>query len=147
VRGAELNTLPQLITLPLALSDPLEFGFMRLPTVRGMFDSTAAMNHGSYGLLTASLDRLWPQICAANSRIDGVKIDVQGMELSVLCGMAGILRSQQPKLIVEFHRGVDREAIVQLLEACGYAGSSGPFLDDYSYSFHAVPHLRPQLSS
>jgi FkbM family methyltransferase len=145
-RAAELNCLPQLITMPVALGDPPEFGFMRLPAVRGMFDSLAPAP-GSHGLLTARFDRLWPQICGSDPRIDGVKIDVQGMELAVLCGMAGILRTQQPKLIVEFHRGVDRSAIVRLLDSCGYSGSRGPFLDDYSYPFHAVPHLRPQLSS
>jgi FkbM family methyltransferase len=146
-RAAELNRLPQLTTLALALSDPEEFGFMRLPVVRGMLDSTAAADTGGYGLLTARLDRLWPQICGVDPRIHGVKIDVQGMELPVLRGMAGILRAQQPKLIVEFHRGVDRRAIVQLLESCGYRGPGEPFLDDHSYSFHAVPYLRPQLSS
>ena len=139
-QAAQLNAFPQLVTFSLALSDPPDIGFMRLGATRGMLDSTLAVDPSAQGLLTARLDRLWAQVCGANLRIDGVKIDVQGMELSVLSGMAAILRAQQPKLIVEFHRGVDRHAIVELLESCGYA-ARGPFLDDLSYSF------QPQLEA
>jgi hypothetical protein len=34
-------------------------------------------------------------------RIDGIKIDVQGMEIQVLTGMVGLLKTSKPKLVVE----------------------------------------------
>ena len=52
--------------------------------------------------------------------IDGVKIDVQGMELDVIRGMAGCLSRYRPKLALEFHRGVDRREVISTLEKCGY---------------------------
>lgn len=42
--------------------------------------------------MVARFDWLWSRICGYNERIDGVKIDVQGMEIEVLQGMLETLR-------------------------------------------------------
>jgi FkbM family methyltransferase len=77
-------------------------------------------------------------------RVDGVKIDVQGMELGVLRGMADMLRRDHPELVVEIHAGVDREGLVSLLRSLGYRApgiaidglvSGPPYADDTSYHF------------
>jgi hypothetical protein len=58
--------------------------------------------------------------------IEGVKSDILGMELSVLRGLAPILNSQRPQLIVEVHAGVSRPELVALLNELGYHGKPLP---------------------
>jgi hypothetical protein len=66
------------------------------------------------------------------------------MELDVIEGMRRTLQSQHPKLIVEFHTGVDRARALQLLSECGYRTPGAPidsdrlatpYQDDKSYLF------------
>jgi hypothetical protein len=100
-------------------------------------------------VLTVRLDSIWRDLCEGESRIDGVKIDVQGMEIETLQGMAGVLREFTPRLVLEVHRGVDRRQLLDLLESLGYAREGDPvnpvgagsggggiaFRDDQSYAF------------
>jgi len=54
-----------------------------------------------------------------------------------------------PKLVVELHRGVDREKFLHTIELAGYAGDAIPieqvggevplYIEDHSYFFHK-PH-------
>jgi hypothetical protein len=96
--------------------------------------------------LVARLDWLWDRICGGRRVINGVKIDVQGMEIEAVKGMLGLLGEFGPKLVLEVHRGVDRGELLDLIESVGYcrrgepvdpaAENSGPlYLDDRSYSF------------
>ena len=98
-------------------------------------------------IMVARFDWLWPRICGNEPRIDGVKIDVQGMEIEVLNGMIETLRRHHPKLVVEVHRGVDREKFLHTIELAGYACDAIPiepvegevsplYMDDHSYFFH-----------
>lgn len=93
-------------------------------------------------ILCISLDAAWEGLAGGDERISGVKIDVQGMELTVLEGMEGIIQRWRPLLIIEFHRGVARAPIARLLKASHYvnwgAGSKGispQWADDESYAF------------
>jgi FkbM family methyltransferase len=146
----QLNNLPQLIVLPFGLgaSEPLEM--KKLPVTRGMVDSTLSREEGHTEwqeiIMVARFDWLWQQICEKNERIDGVKIDVQGMEIEVLQGMLGTLRRQRPKLVVEVHRDVDRKELLDLIETAGYSSQAIPiepvegeiepqFVDNRSYVF------------
>jgi hypothetical protein len=111
-----------------------------------MVDSTVTDGQPE-SVLVAGLDWLWPQVCGDRERIDGVKLDVQGMEIEVFRGMTRLLKLFTPKLVVEVHRGVDRAEMLELLEAAGYARRGVPiepdeevtgpmYLDDRSYAFH-----------
>ena len=145
-----LNDFPQLSVLPIALGNADDLELVRLPTTRGMVDSTVGDNEWMETILVASLDRLWPQICGGDCmQIDGVKIDVQGMEIDAIRGMAGLLSELKPKLVVELHTGVDRDEFLGLIEQLGYSrqarpvepvdGESAPqYLDDKSYAFEAA---------
>jgi FkbM family methyltransferase len=153
-RTRELNQLHNLTVVPFALDGGGNPRTAELPTTRGMADSTIAREGWSERILTVSLDALWPSLCGGYSRVDGIKIDVQGMELAALLGMREILSRQRPKLVVELHTGVDRRAILELLLSCGYAAdyqpiepsASAKLLDDHSYAFR--PHLSEcELSS
>jgi hypothetical protein len=136
-----------LTVLPLALGNPDSLAVQYLPTVRGMVDRTiAAEGERLAAFLTVRCDWAWEQLCGDHRRIDGIKIDVQGMELETLRGMTGLLQEFTPRLVLEVHHGVDRGALLDLLESVGYArlgqpveaGSeeaSLPYLDDQSYSF------------
>jgi len=55
--------------------------------------------------------------------IDGVKIDVQGMELDVLSGMKRLLKTYYAKLIVELHPGVDETHFWIFSKAAAIAAS------------------------
>jgi hypothetical protein len=97
-------------------------------------------------IMLARLDWLWPRICGENQQIDGVKIDVQGMETEVLWGMRDLLKKHAPKLVIELHKGVNRDELLSLVTSQGYSlpptaiepipGENEPlYLDDRSYAF------------
>lgn len=141
------NRLSQLTVLPLALANNDGFELSQLPVIRGMVDSTIEQNTWMETFLVAGLDWLWPQICGQNEYIDGIKIDVQGMELQTLQGMLGTLKTYLPKLVIEFHQGVNRAEILKLLAGVGYSSSAvsvepaegetqPQYLDDRSYAFY-----------
>jgi len=143
----QLNHLLQLTIVPLALANPTALEVNKLSTTRGMLDSTIDLNEWSETFYISQLDWLWPQICNGNTWIDGIKIDVQGMELETLRGMSHILQTQKPKLIVEVHEGVDRSTLLQIIENAGYSCSptaidiagqnrlANDLLDNHSYAF------------
>jgi FkbM family methyltransferase len=141
-RTREANQLEQLRIVPLGLSSESGMVPCRMPVHRGMADSNLANAGASQAVMTAGFDGLWESLCGGDPFIHGVKIDVQGMEGEALAGMAGALRQWGPKLVIEFHIGVDRHGILDLLEDCGYNRDPQPlelssyFIeDDKSYVF------------
>jgi FkbM family methyltransferase len=145
-----LNGLGQLSIVPMGLAACREPETRRLPTIRGMADSTIARTAWQEPISVVALDSLWPAIHGGHHVIHGVKIDVQGMELEAIEGMQRTLARHRPKLVVEFHAGVDRGAILELLERCGYeahgepieSGPSGVYADDRSYVFRTSSAAR-----
>lgn len=144
-RTRAVNELHQLTIVPLALSERLSTRGFKLPRVRGMADSTLGSGGARETVSTISLDEYWGDLVGANDSIHGIKIDVQGMELPALTGMRQLLAEWGPKLIIEFHCGVPRRPILDLLSSVGYStafepvdpnGLTGKLEDDCSYSFH-----------
>ncbi|MBA4375963.1 MAG: hypothetical protein C0401_07305 [Anaerolinea sp.] len=148
-----LNSFPQLIILPFGLAAPETLEMKQLSVTRGMVDSTLMRDEGhtewQETIMMARFDWLWPQICGEKPQIDGIKVDVQGMEIEVIRGMMEMLRAKKPKLVVEIHEGVDRGALLDLIERAGYfrqalpiepiAGEVEPqYLDNLSYAFQAA---------
>jgi FkbM family methyltransferase len=144
----EANSFGQLTVLPIGLDSPANLELKELPVVRGMVDSTWSRDGWSERILVARLDWLWPQICGGREQIDGIKIDVQGMEVGALRGMANVMRRFKPKLVLEVHRDVPRRELLELLEQAGYSPRSVPiepvegeqeslYVDDRSYAFQA----------
>lgn len=146
----KLNGLHQMRVVPVALGQDAQLAVNRMAEVRGMLDSTVSCRANAEMYFEASLDWLWPILSEGNPRIDGIKIDVQGMETSVIEGMRGILASWRPKMALEFHGGVDREAILRLLDDAGYSLPGAPiepvhgeqmrpqYLDNRSYAFETI---------
>jgi FkbM family methyltransferase len=144
-----LNNLNQVTVVPMGLGSPATLELVRIATSRGMSDSTLnGKGESEVTIFVASFDWLWPQLSGRNARIDGVKIDVQGMELDVLRGMGTWLRAWKPKLAVEVHQGVDRQVLLSLIESFGYSRDSQPidpidgettsgYHDNHSYAFSA----------
>jgi FkbM family methyltransferase len=145
IQTARLNGVAHLTVLPLALGTPEAVRLDRLAAVRGMAENSLPTGDFSSAIMVTRLDWLWPRVCGSSARIDGVKIDVQGMELEVLRGMHDILKAQRPVVIVELHHGVDRHEILDTLGAAGYHGNGHPielepdgepqYADDRSYVF------------
>jgi len=151
-----LNKFTQLNVLPLALGSSENIEMMQLPTTRGMVDSTILTrvryeihDELNENIMLARLDWLWPKICGEHPQIDGVKIDVQGMEIEALRGMLNLLKSFKPKLVLEVHKGVDRNELLNLITACGYSLHATPiqpvpgeaeaqYIDDMSYAFDTL---------
>jgi FkbM family methyltransferase len=148
-----LNNFSQLTVLQLGLGTPETMEMKQLPVTRGMVDSTLGMDEGGKmedewleTFMVARFDWLWPYISGGNMRIDGVKIDVQGMEIEVLHGIVETLQRQKPKLVIEVHRQVDRKELIGLIETEGYLHQATPiepiegeveprYVDDHSYAF------------
>jgi FkbM family methyltransferase len=146
-----LNDLTQLTVVPMGLGNGPEIFVDSLYSVRGMIDSTLNEAGGfKETFLVSRLDWLWPQISGTDSHVDGIKIDVQGMEIQVLEGMAPILKKYRPKLFLEIHRGVPRPQLLALLGSLGYSPrgiaveplpeETDPlYADDRTYFFTAIP--------
>jgi FkbM family methyltransferase len=91
---------------------------------------------------SVSLDEYFP----TGSRLDLLKMDIEGAEARAVPGMRRLLREAQPVVVLEFHREVGWPAIPALQEA-GYSFStlagdalepfSGP--DEVPYQFVAEP--------
>jgi FkbM family methyltransferase len=143
-----LNSLEQLSIVPMALGSPDTVETYSLPVVRGMVDRTASQGGACEHFLVTRLDWLWNRISGEYRRVDGVKLDVQGMEIEALSGMSSLLREWAPKLVVEIHAGVDRTRLLDVIEQNGYSRAgvgidrvvetSVGYLDDHSYYFRSV---------
>jgi FkbM family methyltransferase len=142
----QMNRFANLTVVPIGLGQPESFASLTLPVTRGMADSTLTAATWHERINVARLDWLWPRICGEDSKIDGIKIDVQGMEADTIRGMTGLLEAFGPKLVIEFHRGVNRGAILGRLRDLGYRKPGEPiepapeeaepaYLDDRSYAF------------
>ncbi len=151
-RTRSINNLPQLTVIPMALGNCADLSIESLLSTRGMIDSTLQDASGFRETFTvARMDWLWPRIADPNYlRIDGIKIDVQGMEIQVLEGMAAVLKRHRPKLLVEIHKGVSRPRLLEVIASLGYAprgtavdplpGESNPlYADDRTYLFSPDP--------
>jgi FkbM family methyltransferase len=156
IRTRELNGLRQLTVIPMGLADHPGVRTLDLPAVRGMADSTLKAGGWSECILTAAFDSFWSSLCGDHPEIHGIKIDVQAMELDVLLGMKELLRRWAPKLVIEFHRGVDRGSVLHLLAACGYstdwesldpARPERVLADDVSYAFRPLSKVCASLST
>ena len=147
-RTRELNRLDQLTVVPLALIADPELQSMEIPVTRGMADSTlidttSCETSACERIFGIALDSIWASIAHLDTSVHGVKIDVQGMEFQVLRGMREQLTHWNPKLVIEFHRGVDRLEILDLLVSCGYSPNfervgdapANILADDVSYAF------------
>jgi FkbM family methyltransferase len=142
-----LNNLAHLTVIPTALGNCPDVEMNSLQSSRGMIDSTLQGCEGFKETFVVSrLDWLWPRISGTDLRIDGVKIDVQGMELQVLEGMAALAKRYQPKLLIELHKGVSRSKLLDLIASIGYEpcgsaveplpGETEPlYADDRTYMF------------
>jgi len=141
-----LNKYPHLRVAPFALGAESGIHSFDLPVIRGMADSTIQGGDWVEPLLVTSFDFIWPSLSPSRQPVHGIKIDVQGMEIETLKGMAKTLERDHPKLVIEFHRGVDRRVALGLLEGAGYAttpwaiegGFSGEIEDDKSYAFEPL---------
>jgi FkbM family methyltransferase len=141
-----LNNLPQMTVVPIALGNRADLAVDKLPSVRGMVDSTLQDTKGfRESFLISRLDWLWPKISEPNSGLDGIKIDVQGMEIEVLKGMTAVVKRYRPKLLVELHTGVSRPQFLDVIASFGYQtrgvpleplpGESEPVYADRTYLF------------
>jgi FkbM family methyltransferase len=143
-----LNRLSQLTVVPVALGQCESIAALELPEVRGMVDSTKVGSSRGEPFFVANFDWLWPRISQASSggtpKVDGIKIDVQGMEIEALKGMFMTLQRHRPKLVVELHKGVSRQEFFSLLDSAGYsrqgsaiedATGEPQYFDDHSYAF------------
>ncbi len=151
-----LNNLPQMTVVPIALGNSANLALDSRRSIRGMIDSTLQDAEGlKESFLISRLDWLWPIISEPDSRIDGIKIDVQGMEIQVLEGMAAVVKRHRPKLLVEFHPGVSRPKALDVIASMGYVprgiaidplpGELEPAYTDRTYLFQ--PEETPAQSN
>lgn len=142
-----INNCKNLEIIPLGLTSGGRIKLQSFPSIRGMVDSTIKTSETSTTVLLAPLDLLWSEISGNDPQIDGIKIDVQGMEIDVLKGMSTTLRSQRPILVIELHQSVSRPQLMKLLESLNYLNDVVPiepvkgeiqaqYIDNRSYTFY-----------
>ena len=140
-----LNGLAQATVVPFALGAEHKFAVVQTAASRGMATHATADEVGE-AMLVVALDFVWVALGGARPEVDGVKIDVQGMEIETLTGMLDLLRNCRPQLVVEVHSGVDRKQLLDVLASAGYTdpgvpieplpGETAPlYVDDRSYLF------------
>jgi len=146
-RTRALNGLEQIKVVPFALGQPGELRVASVAVDRGMANHTFG-GTSSEDIYLVGFDQLWRTL--GSGVVHGVKIDVQGMELQALEGMSNTLTHQRPKVVIEFHTGVARTKILDLLKKVGYRLPGQPieplaneaeaaYHDDRSYSFEPLP--------
>lgn len=140
------NYLQQLTVVPFGLDDSISMRTLSVPTTRGMATHIQPMSTPSDTIYLTALDAVWDALASGDPGIHGIKIDVQGMEIAALRGMRRCLVRSRPKLVIEFHTGVDRRALLSQLVDLGYIsvgiavdqlpGEGNPgYYDDHSYAF------------
>lgn len=140
------NRLEQLTVLPLGLSDAPGVSVLDVPVVRGMAEHARPPAGRRAAIVTTALDAIWDAVSRGRRAVHGVKVDVQGMEGQVLAGMRGILDEFRPRLVVEFHAGVDPAPAIGLLDGAGYRLPGEPLgghAEDASLAF--VPGPAPRV--
>lgn len=140
-----LNHINHLRVVPLGLADPDNGGHMDITLERGMANPVPKAMSQVSTVPIACLDDMWEDLSKGDTRVHGIKMDVQGMELRALHGMRSVLTMHQPVFALEFHAGVDRDAVVSLLSEYGYRVPGTPlgsaskagsqYLDDHTYLF------------
>ena len=124
---ARLNKLPQVEIVPAAVSDRAGRAMLAVPKVTSSAVDTgrahlgaAASGQEAFEVDTVTVDAL-PAV-AALSRLDLVKIDVEGHERAVLAAAAETLRRWRPAVVMETgHEGPgDRLAIAAQLGGLGF---------------------------
>ena len=147
-RTRVLNRLEQIKVVPFALAEPGELRIASVAVDRGMANH-AFGGSGSEDIYLIGFDQLSKTL--GERGVHGVKMDVQGMELQALQGMSAMLTQQRPKLVIEFHAGVGRDTILELLSRVGYRLPGKPieplpdeteaaYHDDRSYCFEPLPN-------
>ncbi len=136
---------------PFGLDDSPALAVHELPWVRGMIDSQVPLESadGTERFMSVAFDAVWGGLSREETRVHGIKMDVQGMEISALMGMQQMLASHRPTLVLEIHPGVDRSQVVAILAKVGYSSNPEPiekestdFFDPNSnYSFVFRPSL------
>jgi FkbM family methyltransferase len=145
-RTRTLNRLDQIKVVPFGLGEPGDLRAVSVRVDRGMADHTSG-GPGSTDIWVVGFDHLWQML--GGGPVHGVKVDVQGMEAQVLGGMLRTLTEERPRLVVEFHVGANRQAILELLMKAGYrlpakpieplpAESEAAYHDDHSYAFEPM---------
>ena len=115
-RNVRRNGFHNLLAVPAAVADHEGWQAFRADGgVMGKLDDA-----GTALVPVVTLDSWHRQ--AATPAPDVVKIDVEGAEVAVIAGMAEILRSARPTLIIELH-GETNDAVADALEAHGYQHS------------------------
>ena len=121
-RTRSLNDLPQMTVVPIALGNRADLAMDSLLSVRGMIDSTLketkAFKETFTGFTTGLVMAKNLGARFADSTV--IKIDVQGMEIEVLEGMAAVVKRYRPKLLVELHTGVSRPQFLDVITSLGY---------------------------
>jgi FkbM family methyltransferase len=146
-RTRALNRLEQITVVPFALAESGDLRIASVAVDRGMANHSFG-GPDSEDIYLVGFDQLWRTL--GERAVHGVKMDVQGMELQALEGMSGMLTKQRPKLVIEFHAGVTRSPIIELLTKLGYGLPGKPieplpneteaaYHDDRSYSFEPLP--------
>jgi FkbM family methyltransferase len=122
---------PNIVIHQVALSDRSGEAALRVPVQEGVTitpqasltisHEREAMEHLVWLVPIAPLDRLLP----GDLPVAFMKIDVEGHELPLLKGAAGLLRRHHPSLLVEIeqrHQDTDIRATFDYLVGLGYAG-------------------------
>lgn len=147
----QLNKVDHLRIVPLRLAEPDNAGHMNVVLEPGMANPLAEAASRASPVTIGCLDNVCEYLSEGDARVDGIKVDVQGMELHALQGMRSTLMAHRPLLGLELHAEVDRDAVVSLTEydyrlpgipLTRSSEGGGQYLDDHTYVFSSTLGMR-----
>jgi FkbM family methyltransferase len=105
----------------------------RVPFAVGVDTTAGGLRRGGPDERSFDVDVVRADEALDGEPVDLVKLDVEGAEISALKGMRGVLRTFQPRLIVECLRQETLAELFRLLEpfgyrSCHYLGPDGPVI-------------------
>lgn len=96
-----INNLQNIHTFALALSDHRGHGMMKKGGRGQLFPDKTEKDGDTNIVEMLPFDEFWPRL--EWNRLDLVKIDVEGAEMSILKGMENVIDEYHPHIIIEIH--------------------------------------------
>lgn len=125
-KNVALNQIKNIVLVNIALGKEIGSGCLKIPVLRSGNISFKKNLKGDVELKSINIMPLDVYLKGRFSRVDFLKIDVEGSELDVLKGAQETITKNLMRIVLETHSQQSKKQIVQYLTSKGYAVLSIP---------------------